>query len=175
LLPGFAAQVFKLDAGGFSILASATAAGAILGGLWLGHRSKSAELLTIALVSTLGGAATAIGVGATSSLWIAVPGIAAFGFCLTSAGVAIQTIIQLSSERAMRGRVMGIYSLIFRGAPGIGGLVAGAASVHLGLRWPVIAGAAAVIGTTVCIFSRYPQIVAALPNPEAEPVSSQKV
>jgi hypothetical protein len=70
---------------------------------------------------------------------------------------------------------MGIYSLIFRGAPGIGGLVAGAASVHLGLRWPVIAGAAAVIGTTVCIFSRYPQIVAALPNPEAEPVSSQKV
>ena len=175
LLPGFAAQIFKLNAGGFSILASATAAGAILGGLWLGHRSKSAELVTIALVATPGGAVAAIGVSATNSLWVAVPSIAAFGFCLTIAGVAIQTIIQLSSERAMRGRVMGIYGLIFRGAPGVGGLIAGAASVHFGLRWPVIAGAAIVIGATVWTLSRYVQIAAALPSPEAEPASSQKV
>jgi MFS family permease len=175
LLPGFAAQIFRVDAGGFSILASATAAGAILGGLWLPHRSKSAELVTIALASTFGGAVAAIGVGATSNLWLAVPCITAFGFCLTAAGVAIQTIIQLSSERAMRGRVMGIYGLIFRGAPGVGGLAAGAASVHFGLQLPVIAGAAIVIGVTLWTFSRHAQIAAALAKPEAEPASSQKV
>lgn len=169
LLPGIAAQFFHLSAGGFSILASATAAGAILGGLWLGHRSRSAELVTIAFASTVGAAAAAIGVSVSGNLWMAVPCIAAFGFCLTSAGVAIQTIVQLSSERAMRGRVMGIYGLIFRGAPGIGGLAAGAASIHFGLRWPVIVGALIVIVAAGWTHSRHAQIAAALPKPEAEP------
>jgi predicted MFS family arabinose efflux permease len=169
LLPGFAEQIFHLGAGGFSILASATGAGAILGGLLLGHRSRPDELVTVALAATLGGAAAAIGVSMTRSLWIAVPCVAAFGFCLSSAGIAIQTIIQLSSERSMRGRVMGVYGLIFRGAPGIGALTAGSASVHFGLRWPIIFGAILVVAATVWTFSRRAEISAALPNPGAEP------
>src|SRR5579863_3640642 len=127
LLPAFAAQIFHLGAGAFSILASATGAGAILGGLWLGHRSGSLDLVVVAVTASLGGAAAAIGVSATATLWIAVPCVAVFGFCLSSAGIAIQTIIQLSSDRAMRGRVMGLYGLIFRGAPSLGALAAGAA------------------------------------------------
>ena len=39
LLPGFAADVFRSGAGGLSILASAIGGGAILGGVWLGHRA----------------------------------------------------------------------------------------------------------------------------------------
>ncbi len=168
LLPGFAAQIFHLGAGGFSVLASATGAGAVLGGLWLGHRSRSADLVTVAVAATLGGAVAAICISATSTLWIAVPCIGAFGFCLSSAGIAIQTIIQLSSERSMRGRVMGIYGLIFRGAPAIGALAAGSASVHFGLRWPVVVGAAIVIAAATWTFSKHAEISAALSNPEAE-------
>jgi predicted MFS family arabinose efflux permease len=175
LLPGFTAQIFHLGAGGFSVLASATGAGAVLGGLWLGHRSKSADLAIVAVLATLGGAAAAICISTTSSLWIAVPCVGAFGFCLSSAGIAIQTIIQLSSERSMRGRVMGIYGLIFRGAPSIGALAAGSASVHFGLRWPVIVGASIVIAAAAWTYSRHAEISAALPNPEAEPMTSQKV
>jgi MFS family permease len=93
-----------------------------------------------------------------------VPCVAIFGFCLSSAGIAIQTIIQLSSERSMRGRVMGVYGLIFRGAPAIGALAAGSASVHFGLQWPVIAGALIVIAVAAWSFTRYPQIRAALPG-----------
>jgi MFS family permease len=168
LLPGFAAQIFHLGAGGFSVLASATGAGAVLGGLWLGHRSQSADLVTVAALATLGGAIAAICVSAASTLWLAVPFIGAFGFCLSSAGIAIQTIIQLSAERGMRGRVMGVYGLIFRGAPAIGALAAGSASVHFGLRWPVVAGAAIVIGAAIWTLSRHAEISAALPNAEAD-------
>jgi len=168
LLPGFAAQIFHRGAGGFSILASAMAAGAILSGLWLGHR-QSTHLVAIAIVTTVVGAMAAIGIAATSNLWIAVPFVAVFGFCLSCAGVAIQTIIQLSSERSMRGRVMGIYGLIFRGAPGIGTLAAGTASVHFGLRWPIIVGALLVIGAATWALSRHSEISAALSNREAEP------
>jgi MFS family permease len=76
LLPGFAARIFHMGAGGFSILASATGAGAIVGGLWLGHRSQSLDLAMVAVMASLGGAIAATCVAATSTLWIAVPCIA---------------------------------------------------------------------------------------------------
>ena len=53
----------------------------------------------------------------------------------------------------MRGRVMGLYGLIFRGAPAIGALAAGLTSTHFGLRWPIFFGAILVIG--VCIWTYF--------------------
>ncbi len=169
LLPGFAAQIFHLGAGGFSILASATGAGAIVGGLWIGHRAQSLDLVLVAIMTSLGGAAAAIGVAAVGTIWLAIPCVAAFGFCLSSAGIAIQTIVQLSSDRAMRGRVMGLYGLIFRGAPSLGALAAGLVSVHFGLRWPAIFGAVIVIAATAWTYTKHGQIVAVVPKSEAEP------
>jgi predicted MFS family arabinose efflux permease len=170
LLPGFAAQIFHLGAGGFSVLASATGAGAILGGLWIGHRSQSLDLVLVAILTTVGGAVAAIGVAAIGIVWLAVLFVAAFGFCLSSAGIAIQTIVQLSSDRAMRGRVMGLYGLIFRGAPSLGALAAGIASVHFGLRVPVIVGAVIVIATAAWTYSKHAKIDAVLPRPDGEPM-----
>lgn len=166
LLPGFAAEVFRSGAGGLSILASATGAGAILGGLWLGHRADLSALTRVALAASLGGALAAVAVVATGSMWIAVPGIMVFGFCVSSAGIAIQTLVQLSSDRSMRGRVMGLYGLIFRGAPAIGGLAAGAASTHFGLRWPVFLGAIVVAAACAWTYRNRAQINAALPVDE---------
>lgn len=168
LLPGFAGQIFHLGAGGFSVLASAAGIGAILGGVWIGHRSQSLNLVVVAVVTSLGGAAAAIGVCATEKIWLAVPCIAVFGFCLSIAGIAIQTIVQLSSERTMRGRVMGLYGLIFRGAPALGALAAGLASVHLGLRLPVVVGAVVVIAAAGWTYSKHAVIAAVVPRPEAE-------
>lgn len=174
LLPGFAGQIFHLGAGGFSVLASAAGVGAILGGVWIGHRSQSLDLVRVAVVTSLGGAAAAIGVAATQTIWFAVPCIALFGFCLSVSGVAIQTIIQLSSERAMRGRVMGLYGLIFRGAPALGALAAGLASVHLGLRLPVIFGALIVIAMAGWTYGKHGEIAAVVPKPETEPTGQHK-
>lgn len=164
LLPGFAAEVFRSGAGGLSLLASATGAGAILGGLWLGHRADSAGLTRVAIGASVGGAVAAAAVAASDRMWLAIPGIMAFGFCLSSAGIAIQTLVQLSSDRAMRGRVMGLYGLIFRGAPAIGGLAAGAASTWFGLRWPVVFGALLVLAACLWTYRHRARIEAALPG-----------
>jgi MFS family permease len=162
LLPGFAADVFRMGAGGLSVLASATGAGAILAGLWLGHRAHAANLTGIAIASSFVGALAAILTVATASMWVAVPAIVVFGFCISSAGIAIQTLIQLAADRSMRGRVMGLYGLIFRGAPAIGALSAGFASAYFGLRWPVVFGAAIVIAVCLWTFHGRARIAAAL-------------
>ncbi len=162
LLPGFAAEVFHSGAGGLSLLASATGAGAILGGLWLGHRADSSVLTRVAIGASAAGADAAAAVAASDRMWLAIPGIMAFGFCVSSAGIAIQTLVQLSSDRAMRGRVMGLYGLIFRGAPALGGLAAGAASTLFGLRWPVLLGALLVLAACAWTFRNRARIDAAL-------------
>jgi predicted MFS family arabinose efflux permease len=74
---------------------------------------------------------------ATQHMWVAVPAVMVFGLCMSTTGIAIQTLIQLAADHSMRGRVMGLYGLIFRGAPAIGALGAGLASAHFGLRWTV--------------------------------------
>jgi MFS family permease len=164
LLPGFAADVFRSGAGGLSILASAIGGGAILGGLWLGHRAYSAGLTYVAMGGALAGALAAIMAIATDSMWMAVPAVVVFGFCMSTSGIAIQTIIQLAADPAMRGRVMGLYGLIFRGAPAVGALVAGFASAQFGLRWPVFFGALVVIAVCFWTYLSRERIAEALPN-----------
>jgi len=67
---------------------------------------------------------------ATDEMWVAVPAVAVVGLSMSTAGIAIQTSIQLATDRAMRGRVMGLYGLIFRGAPAVGALSAGLVSAY---------------------------------------------
>jgi predicted MFS family arabinose efflux permease len=167
LLPGFAADVFRSGAGGLSILASSMGGGAIVGGLWLGHRAHSSDLTWVALGSSLVGALAAIMAIATEQLWFAVPAVAIVGFCTSAAGIAIQTLIQLAADRSMRGRVMGLYGLIFRGAPAIGALAAGIASAHFGLRWPVFFGALLVVAVCLWTYRSRERIAVALSNQQS--------
>jgi predicted MFS family arabinose efflux permease len=170
LLPGFAADVFHSGAGGLSILASSIGGGAILGGVWLGHRAHSAGLTRVALGSSLIGALAATAAIATERLWVAVPAVIVFGFCTSVSGIAVQTLIQLASARNMRGRVMGLYGLIFRGAPAVGALTAGIASAHFGLRLPVLFGALLVIAVWLWTFRSRERITAAMETEGSEPL-----
>ena len=111
LLPGFAAEVFQSGAGGLSILASATAAGAIIGGLWLGHGAQSSRLAMIAIAMALGGAMASTVVCSTQSMWVAVPAIAVFGFCVSSTGIAIKR-----SFNCLPSRTCGAVSWAFTGS-----------------------------------------------------------
>jgi predicted MFS family arabinose efflux permease len=162
--------VFHSGAGGLSVMAAAIGGGAILGGLWLGERAHKSGLTWIALGSSLASAIAAVLTICTDRLWLAVPGLAVFGFAMSTSGIAVQTLIQLASDRSMRGRVMGLYGLIFRGAPAVGALGAGIASAHLGLRWPVVIGALLVVAVWLWAWMARERITAALEshNPDAE-------
>ena len=162
LLPGFADDVFLAGAGGLSSLASSGGAGAIFAGIWVGHRAHASNLMAVTLTTTLGMAVAAVLIIATDRLWLAVPAVVVYGFCMSAAGIASQTLVQLASARRMRGRVMGLYGLIFRGGPAIGALGAGILSVQLGLRWPVVIGAALLIVAWLWAYLIRDRIAAAL-------------
>jgi predicted MFS family arabinose efflux permease len=107
-------------------------------------------------------ALSVVAIIATDRLWLAVPAVVAYGFCISAAGIASQTLVQLASARNMRGRVMGLYGLIFRGGPAIGALGAGVISVQLGLRWPVAIGALLLVAAWLWTYLIRGRIAAAL-------------
>jgi predicted MFS family arabinose efflux permease len=139
LLPGYAAEVFKGGPTELAILTSSIGAGAMVAGVWIGTRSGG--LVQISLASTLISAVSAALFAACGSLWLALPFLTMTGFAMAAFGTSAQILIQGSVSADMRGRVLSIYGLIFRGGPAIGALLMGAASERVGLRPPVFVGA----------------------------------
>lgn len=145
LLPGFAAEVFASGASGLAAMTSTVGIGAILAGFWLGARQGGAGLTRIVLANSLVLAAAVLIFAATDRIWIALPALALAGFSMSATGISLQTLIHLAASPSVRGRVLSIHGLIFRGGPALGALGMGILSERFGLRLPVFLGALAVI------------------------------
>lgn len=145
LLPGFAAAVFHAGATGLALLTSSVGAGAIVAGFWLAGISSGKSLGRAFLANTAISAVAGALFAATDSLWLAIPLLVVNGFAMAGMGIAAQTLIQISVDASMRGRVLSLFGLIFRGGPALGALVMGAASDYVGLRLPVFVGAIVVL------------------------------
>ena len=143
LLPGFAGDVFHRGAGGLAWLTAAMGLGAMLGALWLALRGRLAGLTTITITAVL---VLALALGAFTAMdhfFLALPFLAISGFAMVVNGIGSQTLIQSSVASAMRGRVMSLYTLIYRGMPALGAVVMGSLAEGFGL--PATLGGGAVL------------------------------
>lgn len=146
LLPGFADLVFGQGADGYSGMISALGAGAMIAATWMIRRGNSSGITTIALRAGLVAGATAFVFSFLDWYPLGLASLAIFGFSMTSGGVAVQQLVQLAVPDAMRGRVLSLFGMFFRGGPALGALIMGWAADTVGLHWPVAVGA--MIGLT---------------------------
>lgn len=132
--------VFHRGSSEYGVLTSCMAVGSVLGALLSASRStpRIGTLLVGALLFGLG-----TGLAAT------MPGYWWFGLTLTAVGVAAQTFtttanstVQLSTDPAMRGRVMAILLAISVGGTPLGAPVVGWVADVFGPRWALGIGAA---------------------------------
>src|ERR1700722_3033147 len=136
-----AVTVFHSDARGFGLLSSIMAIGTLSGALFAAGRQKPS------LASLLAGAGV-FGLGCT--LAARTPGYWWFGAALMVIGAAgviftngTNSIMQLSTEPAMRGRVMALRIAIALGGTPIGAPIVGWVANEFGPRWALGIGAAA--------------------------------
>jgi MFS family permease len=146
-LSTMAVGVFHADARGYGLLASIMAVGTMSGAL-LGagrDRPQFRSLLVSAAVFGLGCTLAAIAPG---YWWFAgalvVIGIAALAFTNTT-----NSLMQLSTEPAMRGRVMALRLGIALGGTPIGAPMVGWVAEHLGPRWALGLGATSGFGAAL--------------------------
>jgi predicted MFS family arabinose efflux permease len=162
LLPGFADAVFGRGAEALAWLTATTGAGAMVGGVLMASRGATAGLTRVVIANVLLMSLALLAFTATTSFWLALPCLFLAGFSLVINGIGGQTLVQSAVDGAMRGRVMSLYGMIFRGGPAAGALLMGAASAQVGLRLPVACGALLCAGFWLWARLRRERIAAAL-------------
>jgi MFS family permease len=150
MLPGFAGAVFQAGAVGLAWLTSSMGIGALISATWIAVRGRTAGLTRNVVLGCLGVALSTIGFVATGNFWIALAFAALSGFTLNTMSTSTQALVQSAVADHMRGRVMSLYTLVFRGMPAIGTLAIGVLAESLGLRLTfAIAGALCFAGWLV--------------------------
>jgi len=146
-----AVNVFHSDARGFGLLTSMMAVGTVSGSLFAASRKRQG------LRSLMAGAGV-FGLGCTLAAF--APGYWWFAAALAISGAAVLTftngtnsIMQLSTEPAMRGRVMALRVAIALGGTPIGAPIVGWVANHFGPRWSLGIGAGA--GFTAALVAVY--------------------
>jgi MFS family permease len=125
-LPVFAKEVFKQGASTFTLLMVCSGAGAVCGALmvaWLGRQNKQGRnmLISLCLLGVL-----MVGFALSPYLPLACVMIFLAGAALMSVFSMVASLVQIITDDSMRGRVMSVYNLAFRGGGPFGGLIAGA-------------------------------------------------
>ena len=137
-LPVFAREVFHAGAGRYSAFLSAFGCGAVLGGLVVA--TTASRMRRRGFIGAIGlfayGLLTA-GFGLSRSTPLSFAFLVVAGACLMVVFSSFMTLVQTSVGDSMRGRVISIYGLAFRGGMPLGNVAAGAAAS--------VAGAPAVL------------------------------
>jgi MFS family permease len=123
ILTAYANNVFKVGASGYGLFNTLIAAGAFTGAI-LSTRRKSVRLRTVMLMAALW--------GSLQALAALMPNEFAFGATLIALGIgnllfitAANSLVQMSSNIGIRGRVMSLYVLVLLGGQAIGGPLMG--------------------------------------------------
>ena len=125
LLPVFAKNVFGADVEGYSALLAFSGAGAVVGSMivaWLG-RFPHMGLTTLLVQASLGLLIVLLSLNRTLPVGYLLLFVAGVAMMIVMA--CITSLVQLIAPNEMRGRVMSIYLLAFRGGMPLGSLVSG--------------------------------------------------
>ena len=159
LLPALAAGVFARGAEGLATLSSSIGIGAMIGGIWLAQRGETRGLTILTLIAGIVMALATLGLTITNNFYVAVGLTTIAGAFLVMSGAGTQTMVQIAVDDSMRGRVMSMFGMIFRGGSALGALIIGAISEGTGLRIPLTIGAVlAVVANCWFIYRRHAMI-----------------
>jgi MFS family permease len=123
ILTAYANNVYRVGASGYGLFNTLVAAGAFTGAI-LSTRRRSVRLRSVMLMAALWGVFQALGA--------IMPNEFAFGATLVALGIAnllfitaANSLVQMSSNIGIRGRVMSLYVLVLLGGQAVGGPIMG--------------------------------------------------
>jgi MFS family permease len=154
-LANVAVNVFHRSATGYGLLSTMLAVGTLAGATLAARRSAATRSGPPRLRLLIGGALV---FGVLETVLAMMPSYLLFGLVLIPTGAAVLTftttansVVQLSVSAEMRGRVMGLYMLVFLGGNPIAGPLTGWLAEAFGGRSPfVFGGVVSALAAVVC-------------------------
>jgi len=147
LVPLFAKRTFGGDAATFGLMSALAGLGSFAAALVMANRASSRTaaapgIRRLAIFALASGAALMLTAFAPS-LRLAYASMVPLGLTVLLFIITANSILQLASKPAFRGRVMALYGMVFLGSTPIGSLIAGAVGEQLGARAGFLMGAGA--------------------------------
>jgi MFS family permease len=163
-LPVFAKDVFHQGAKGYSVLLAFFGIGAVLGAVGVAGvigRVKRKGVVAVGMQMIYGALIACFALSRSALLSYALLFFA--GACLMIVFAMFMTLVQTNVDDALRGRVVSVYSLSFRGAMPLGNLFAGLLATLMPVPWVLVGNGLLLVllGTTV-LLRRNPEGVTGL-------------
>jgi MFS family permease len=122
-LAAYAKSVYHSGAGGYGLLTSVVAVGSLTGALISAGRTRTRLRVLVGIAGAL--ALLYLVAAAAPTEWSFCPVLVALGGATLLLYTSANSTVQLASDDDIRGRVMGVYLLVFIGSGAIGGPLIG--------------------------------------------------
>ncbi len=154
LLPLLARDVLGGGADTFGFLMAASGIGSLTSSLQIAFGLR--PTLRLLLVGAAAVGVAVIGLGVSRSLVVSLGLMLLSGWGLIAMAATTNTLIQLRTPDALRGRVMSVYTTAFAGSVPVGGLFAGSVAAAAGAPAALAVGGVLTLVTVAVAASRVP-------------------
>ncbi|KKD07068.1 MFS transporter [Streptomyces sp. WM6386] len=148
-LSAFADDVFHAGAGSYSLFNTLMAVGSLAGALLAARRGTARMRVLVAGAVAFG--TLEIVAALAPSLWLFALLMVPIGMFGMTVNVTANTSVQLSTDPAMRGRVMSLYMMVFMGGAPLGAPIAGWITDAYGVRAGLAVGGVIAASAAVTI------------------------
>jgi predicted MFS family arabinose efflux permease len=173
LVPLIARDVLHEGAHGFGLLMAALGVGAVAGALAVAALSVGRPPLGMVVGPALAAAALLLLLSTARHFGPTAAVLVALGFAQIVFMTSCNTTVQIAVPDELRGRVMGLYALVFAGMTPIGALIMGTVAEHWGVSRACAVGGGAglllILALTVAWRRRHP--APATPPPSSTPAA----
>jgi MFS family permease len=156
LFPAIGIEWFHGGAGTVGLLAAAPSIGALVGAAtsgWAGHIRRQG--LAVLISVTVWGGSIAL-FGFTRVLWLALLLLAVAGAADMVSAIFRNTILQVATPDALRGRLQGVFIVVVTGGPRLGDFEAGSVGSAFGSQVSVVTGGVACMVGVAALAAAYP-------------------
>lgn len=160
-LPVFARDVLHAGSSGYSVLLASSGGGSVVGALIVAAFARDKNLGRAALIMLLALGVAMSSFALSNALFWSCVFLFVAGAAMIGVFAMVSSLVQLITADQMRGRVMSIYNVAFRGGMPLGSILVGAIVQRLGAP-PVIAVNGALLVLLGCYFLFVHRRIAAL-------------
>ncbi|MDQ3342886.1 MAG: MFS transporter [Actinomycetota bacterium] len=152
VLPLLASRTFGQGAQAYGWLMAMVGLGAIAGALVSASRTRTSPATLLWSCGAFG--VVTVVAAAAPTLPLALAAMVLLGFCNISVNTVARTLLQLTAERRVHGRVMALHALVSIGSTPFGGFLSGWVGDHFGARQALAMGGIAALGVAAAYLPR---------------------
>ena len=158
LLPFVARDILHVGPIEYGWLSASPSVGTLLVGLYLSQKSKlRREGMWLCVSILMFGLATVL-FGLSASFWLTVLALVLVGAFDGLSSIIRNTVRQVVTPDGMRGRMMSITQVFFKGGPQLGEMESGLAAQVIGVPAAIVSGGVGCVVATLVLLRKFPQL-----------------